>query len=68
MTAQLARLQSGSLSCRRQQEVRVSVKTRTDERLEELSDRIDQLEAKAQASGAEGQESMSARPEGGRSA
>lgn len=40
----------------------MSVKTKTDERLEELSDRIDQLEATAQASGAEGQASMSARP------
>lgn len=36
----------------------MSAKTRTDERLEELSDRIGQLEAKAQASGAEAKESM----------
>ena len=36
----------------------MSAKTRTDERLEELSDRIDQLEAKAQASGPEAKESM----------
>jgi hypothetical protein len=58
MTAHLIRLESGSLICRRQQEIRMSAKTSTDERLEALSDRIDRLEARAQASGAEANESM----------